>query len=437
MNSEYLSKQRARAVPRGPFNVTPYFVEKARGAMIYDVDGRELIDFAGGIGTMNVGHSHPKVVAAIKDQAEKYTHTCFHIVMYEPYVTLAEKLCALTPGSFPKMAMFVNSGAEAVENAVKIARHYTKRPAVIAFEGGFHGRTLLGMSLTSKVKPYKFGFGPFAPEIYRMPYAYCYRCPFGLKYPNCDVACADYLNEFFISHVAAESTAALIIEPITGEGGFITPPPEYFPKLMEICHEHGIVFIGDEIQSGMGRTGKMFALEHWGVEPDLVTLAKSLAAGMPLGAVMGRKEMLDAPQVGGLGGTYGGNPVCCRAALAVLDVLEEENLLQKSEVLGKKLRGRFDAWQQEFELIGEVRGLGSMLALELVKDRESKEPASEAAKALVKFCYEKGLILLSCGAFGNVIRTLMPLVITDDQLERGLAIMEDGFAFISNGYRGS
>lgn len=432
MNTEYLSKRRASAVPRGPFNVTPYFVEKARGAVVYDVDGRELIDFTGGIATMNVGHSHPKVVAAIKDQAEKYTHTCFHILMYEPYVKLAEKLCALTPGSFPKMAMFVNSGAEAVENAVKIARYYTKRPAVIAFEGGFHGRTLLGMSLTSKIKPYKLGFGPFVPEIYRMPYAYCYRCPFGLKYPSCDVACADYLKEFFISHVAAESTAALIIEPVIGEGGFIAPPPEYFPKLIKICHEHGIVFIGDEIQSGMGRTGKMFALEHWGVEPDLVTLAKSLAAGMPLGSVVGKKEMLDAPHVGGLGGTYGGNPVCCQAALAVLEVFEEENLLQKAEVLGKKLKERFDAWHQEFEIIGEARGLGSMRALELVKDRETKEPAPEAAKALIKFCYEKGLIILSCGTFGNVIRTPMPLVITDDQLERGLAIMEDGLASISN-----
>ncbi len=431
MKTEHLNKRRASAVPRGPFNVTPYFVEKARGAVVYDVDGRELIDFAGGIGTMNVGHCHPKVVAAIKDQAEKYTHTCFHIVMYEPYVKLAEKLCALTPGSFQKMAMFVNSGAEAVENAVKIARHYTKRPAVIAFEGGFHGRTLLGLSLTSKIKPYKLGFGPFAPETYRMPYAYCYRCSFGLKYPSCDVACADYLKEFFISHVAAESTAALIMEPITGEGGFITPPPEYFPKLIKICHEHGIVFIGDEIQSGMGRTGKMFALEHWGVEPDLVTLAKSLAAGMPLGSVVGKKEMLDAPQIGGLGGTYGGNPVCCQAALAVLEVFEEENLLQKAEVLGKKLRERFDLWQQDIELIGEVRGLGPMLALELVKDRETKEPASEAAKGLVKFCYEKGLLLLSCGAYGNVIRVLMPFVITDEQLQRGLAIMEDGLASIS------
>ncbi len=429
--NEYLGELRARVVPKGPFNVTPLFVEKAKGAVVYDVEGRELIDFSGGIGVMNVGHCHPKVVAAIKDQAEKYTHTCFHVVMYEPYVELAEKLCALTPGSFSKMAMFANSGAEAVENAVKIARYYTKRPAIIAFENGFHGRTLLTMTLTSKVMPYKLGFGPFAPEVYRMPYAYCYRCPFGLKYPDCDVTCADYLKEFFVSNVAAESTAALVVEPIMGEGGFITPPQEYFSKLNRICQDNGIVFVADEIQSGMGRTGKMFAMEHWGVEPDLVTVAKSLAAGMPLSSVVGKKEMMDAPHVGGLGGTYGGNPVCCQAALAVLDIFEEENLLQKAEVLGKRLKERFDSLQQQFEIIGDVRGKGPMLALELVKDRETKEPAADEAKALVKFSYEKGLILLSCGNFGNVIRTLMPLVITDELLEKGLAIMEDGFASIS------
>jgi len=284
------------------------------------------------------------------------------------------------------------------------------------------------MTLTSKVNPYKLGFGPFAPEVYRMPYAYCYRCPFGLTYPSCDVACADYLREFFITHVAAESIAALLVEPITGEGGFITPPPEYFPKLYAICRENGIVFIGDEIQTGMGRTGKMFALEHWKVEADLTIVAKSLAAGMPLSAVVGKREIMDSPHVGGLGGTYGGNPVCCRAALAVLDIFEEEGLLEKAQTLGQKVRQRFDAWQEQFELIGDVRGLGPMLALELVKDRETKEPAAEEAKALVQFCYEKGLILLSCGNFGNVIRILMPLVIEDSQLERGLAVMEEGLS---------
>jgi len=429
--NEHLSELRAKVVPRGQGSVTPYYVEKAKGAMIHDVAGNEFIDFAGGIGVMNVGHSHPKVVAAIKDQAEKFTHTCFMVLPYGPVVELAEKLCRLTPGAFPKKALFLNSGAEAVENAVKIARYHTKRPGIIAFENGFHGRTFLAMSLTSKVKPYKLGFGPFAPEVYRMPYAYCYRCPLGLTYPGCEVACADYLREFFITHVAAEATAALIVEPITGEGGFITPPPEYFPRLQEICQENGIVFIGDEIQTGMGRTGKMFALEHWNVEPDLTIVAKSLAAGMPLSAVVGKTEIMDSPHVGGLGGTYGGNPVCCRAALAVLEIFQGEGLLEKAEALGDKVRQRFEAWEHQFELIGDVRGLGPMLALELVKDRETKEPAADEAKGLVEFCHKRGLILLSCGSYGNVIRTLMPLIIDNEQLERGLAIMEEGLTALS------
>ena len=426
-----LKELREKYIPPGHGSLTSSYVASAKGALIRDVEGREFIDFASGIGVMNVGHSHPKVVAAIKDQAEKFTHTCFMVVPYEPAVTLAEKLCAVTPGDFPKTTLFVNSGAEAVENAVKIARYYTKRSAVIAFENGYHGRTLLTMSLTSKVKPYKLGFGPFAPEVYRMPYAYCYRCSFGLKYPDCGVICADYLNQFFISHVAAEKTAAVIAEPVTGEGGFITPPPEYFPKLINICRDNGILFISDEIQTGMGRTGKMFAMEHWKVEPELVTVAKSLAAGMPLSAVVGKKEVMEVVHPFGLGGTYGGNPVACRAGLAVMEIFEEENLVQTAEALGKKLRKRFDAFHKEYGLIGEVRGMGPMLALELVKDRETKEPATDEAKALVQFCYERGLIILACGNFGNIIRTLMPLVITDEELDRGLTIMEEGLSSLS------
>lgn len=423
--SEQLGRLRDQYVPQGPFNTHRSFVERAEGALLYDADGRELIDFAGGIGTMNVGHCHSKVVAAIREQAGKYIHPCFHVNMYAPYVALAERLCKLTPGNFPKMAMFVNSGAEAVENAIKIARYFTKRPAVIAFENAFHGRTLLGMSLTSKTKPYKMGFGPFAPEIYRMPYAYCYRCPFGLSYPACDIACADHLETFFINQVAPENTAALIVEPIMGEGGFIVPPPEYFSKISKICREHGIVFIADEIQTGMGRTGRMFAMSHWQVEPDIITSAKSLAAGMPLGAVIGKTDMMNAPHVGGLGGTYGGNPVSCAAALAVLDIFEEENLLAKAEILGKKLNERFVAFKDELDIIGDVRGKGPMMALELVNDRKTKAPATEKAKELVQLCHERGLVLLACGNFGNVIRTLMPLVITDEQLERGLSILHD------------
>ena len=322
--SEALSRTRANVIAKGYASGTATYVERAAGALIYDVEGREYIDFAGGIAVMNVGHSHPKVVAAIQDQAAKFTHTCFMVLPYAPAIDLAEKLCDRVPGDFDKAAMFINSGAEAVENAVKVARYASGRPAIICFENAFHGRTLMGMSLTSKVKPYKFGFGPYAPEIYRMPFAYCYRCPFGLTYPGCDTACADHLKSFLVSHVAPESTAAVIVEPIQGEGGFITPPPEYFPKLKQICDDNGILFIADEIQTGMGRTGRMFAMEHWGVQADITTVAKSLAAGMPLSAVVGRKDLMDSVHASGIGGTYGANALCCSAALAVMDIFEEE-----------------------------------------------------------------------------------------------------------------
>lgn len=427
-SKQELLNLRKQHIPQGPFHVTSAFIREARGAVMIDMDGRELIDFAGGIGVNNVGHCHPRVVAAIKDQVDKYIHTCFHVAMYEPYVRLAEKLNSLAPGDFPKMTMFANSGAEAVENAVKVARYATGRPAVICFENAFHGRTQLTMSLTSKVKPYKFGFGPFAPEIYRAPFAYCYRCPFGLNYPSCKTACADYLEDFFAGHVAAESTAAIIAEPIQGEGGFITPPPEYFPKLQQICQKYGIALIIDEVQTGTGRTGKMFAIDHWGIAPDIITMAKSLGGGLPLSAVIGRKEMMDKPHVGGLGGTYAGNPIACRAGLAVLDVLFEDNLLQKAEILGEKLWKRFQDMKNKYEIIGDVRGKGPMIALELVKDRHTKAPATEETKKLLASCYEKGLVLLSCGHKSNVIRTLMPLVITDEQLEKGLGIFEEALS---------
>jgi 4-aminobutyrate aminotransferase/(S)-3-amino-2-methylpropionate transaminase len=426
-----LQGRRDRHVPRGTFHATPAFIAEAHGAVLVDVDGRELIDFAGGIGVINVGHAHPKVVAAIKDQAEKYIHTCFHIAMYEPYVDLAARLNELAPGDFHKMTLLANSGAEAVENAVKIARHATKRPAIIALENAFHGRTLLGMTLTSKVKPYKHGFGPFAPEIYRMPSAYCYRCPFGLKPQTCGTACADHLEEFFTGNVAADQVAAVIAEPIQGEGGFITPPPDYFAKLQAICKKHGIVLIVDEVQSAMGRTGKMFAIEHWGVAPDLVTTAKSLAGGLPLAAVTGRAELMNEPHVGGLGGTFAGNPIACRAALAVLEILLGDGLLDRAVQLGEKVRGRMDALQRKYELVGDVRGKGPMLAMELVRDREKKTPAADETKRLVKLCYDKGLVLVSCGSHGNVVRTLMPLVITDEQLDRGFQILDSALQEIS------
>ncbi|WP_419656831.1 GabT: 4-aminobutyrate aminotransferase (Gamma-amino-N-butyrate transaminase) [Desulfosarcina variabilis str. Montpellier] len=429
-NQELLDKRNLN-VPQGPFNTTPAFIKEAAGAIMVDVQGRELIDFAGGIGVNNVGHCHPKVVDAIRDQAGKFIHTCFHVAMYEPYVDLAERLNALAPGDDAKMTLFANSGAEAVENAVKVARYATKRPGIICFENAFHGRTLLTMTLTSKVKPYKFGYGPYAPEVYRMPYAYCYRCPFNLTYPACKVACADYLEEFFISHVPAEQTAAVIAEPIQGEGGFITPPPEYFPKLKAICEKYGIALIADEVQSGAGRTGKFFAIDHWNVVPDIITMAKSFAGGMPLSAVIGRADLMNASHVGGLGGTYGGNPIACRAALAVMEILLQDGLMERAVTLGETLKARFDALQERFEIIGEVRGKGPMLALELVEDRQSKTPATDKAKALTARCFEKGLILLSCGGHGNIIRTLMPLVITDEQLDRGLSILEESLEDIT------
>lgn len=426
-----LLRRRQEAIPQGPANMLPAFAAQARGATITDVEGREYIDFAGGIGVVNTGHCHPKVVRAVQEQAKKFLHTCFHVVMYEGYVELAERLNALAPGDVAKKSFFLNSGAEAVENAVKIARYETGRPAVIAFQNGFHGRSLLTMSLTSKVKPYKYRFGPFAPEVYRAPYAYCYRCPLGLTHPACGAACADYLEEFFVSHVAAERTAALVVEPIQGEGGFATPPPEYFPRLRSICDKYGIRLIVDEVQSGFGRTGTLFAIEHWGVAPDMITVAKSLAGGMPLSGVVGRAEIMDAPHVGGLGGTYGGSPTACAAALAVLDILLEDGLLHRAQELGRHVRNTFDGFQREFEIVGDVRGLGPMLALELVEDRESKTPAAEKAKALVAHCRAKGLIILACGNFGNVIRTLMPLVITDQELDRGLSILEEGLRAVS------
>ena len=423
-----LQDLRSKVIAKGNASGTTAYVASAKGAVITDVEGNEFIDFAGGIAVMNVGHSHPKVVKAIKDQAEKFTHTCFMVSPYASPVKLAEKLVKAVPGDSPKAVMFANSGAEAVENAVKIARYYTQKQGIICFENAFHGRTLLTMTLTSKVKPYKFCMGPFAPEVYRMPYANCYHCPFGKEYPSCNVTCADHLKEFFVSHVAAEQTAAIIVEPVQGEGGFVAPPKEYYQKLKAICEENNVLLIADEIQTGMGRTGHMFAMEYYGIEADITTSAKSLAAGMPLSAVIGKKEIMDAVHASGIGGTYGANPIACEAALAVFDIFETEDLLPKAKKLGETLHATFKGFQEKYPLIGDVRGIGPMIALELVKDRHTKAPASEETKALVKYCYERGLIILACGSYGNILRFLMPLVITDEQLQKGLTIIDDGFA---------
>ena len=411
-------------MPRGPYNATPIFVKEARGAVLEDVDGNRLLDFAGGIGCLNVGHSDPAVVKAIGEQLGRFTHACFGVTPYESYVRLAERLNALVPGDFPKKTMFVNSGAEAVENAVKIARAATGRSAVLAFEDGFHGRTLLTMSLTSKVHPYKAGFGPFAPETYRAPYAYCYRCSYHLTYPSCSVTCVDALEDYFKRYVEAEQVAAVVVEPVLGEGGFVVPPREYLPKLRELTARHGILLVADEVQSGFGRTGRLFAIEHTGVVPDLLVAAKSIAGGLPLASVTGRAEVMDAPGPGGLGSTFGGNPVSLAAAHAVLDTMTEPGFFTRAERIGAAFAARAARWKESIALVGDVRGIGAMWGIELVKDRAARTPAKEETVAVAKRCYERGLVTITAGTYGNVIRTLMPLVIGDDQLEEGLDVLE-------------
>jgi 4-aminobutyrate aminotransferase/(S)-3-amino-2-methylpropionate transaminase len=431
--TEQLTERRNRQVPRGVANLNPVFIARAEGALLTDVDGREYIDFAGGIGVNNVGHRHPRVLAAIREQLEAYLHPCFHVMMYEPYIQLAERLNRLVPCRGEKKTMLVNSGAEAVENAVKIARYHTRRPGVICFDNAFHGRTLLTMTMTSKVRPYKLHLGALAPGVFRAHYPYCYRCPWGLSYPGCQVQCGEeYFEEDFFKHqVDPEEVAAIVLEPIQGEGGFITPPPEYLAKVRRVCDRHGILLILDEVQTGFGRTGRLFAAQHSGVEADIVTSAKSLAAGLPLGAVTGTAAIMDAVHPGGLGGTYGGNPLACRAALEVLEIILEEGFLARAEALGRRVRAELARLSDTYQLIGEVRGLGAMLAMELVQDRASRKPAADGAKRLTAFSREHGLIVLDCGTLGNTIRTLMPLTITQEQLARGLAILEEGLQHIS------
>ncbi|HKF24994.1 MAG TPA: 4-aminobutyrate--2-oxoglutarate transaminase, partial [Candidatus Acidoferrum sp.] len=393
-------------------------------ATIEDVDGNRFLDFAGGIGCLNTGHRPPEVDSAIRAQLEKYLHLCFSVTPYEGYVAVAEKLNALAPGKFAKKTLLVNSGAEALENAVKIARAFTKRPAAIVFNDAFHGRTMMTLALTSKTHPYKAGFEPFPGDVYRIPYAYCYRCSYNLTYPACKLACAHALEDAFKRLVAPESVAAVIAEPVLGEGGFVVPPKEFYPAISEICRKHGILFIADEVQSGIARTGKYFAIEHYGVEPDIITSAKSLGGGLPLAAVTGRAEVMDAAGVGGLGGTFGGNPLSCASALAALDVIEKEGLLARSVHLGRKFSERANFWHQQFAVIGDVRGLGGMCAIELVQDRSSRQPNPEATKKIAQYCYEHGLVTITAGTYGNVMRILVPLVVSDEQFEEGLDVLE-------------
>ncbi len=429
-NSRALAARREAAVPRGVSQATPVFVARAQDAWLEDVDGNRYLDFAGGIGCLNVGHRRESVIAAIEAQLRNFLHTCAQVTPYEQYVQLAERMNAVTPGTFPKKTFFLNSGAEAVENAIKIARAHTGRSGVIAFEDAFHGRTMLALALTSKTHPYKAGFAPFAGDVYRIPYAYCYRCSYSLKYPSCDVFCARHLEDTFRRVVASEDVAAVIVEPVLGEGGFVAPPPEFLRILMEICHKHGVVFIADEVQSGFGRTGKMFASEHYGIEPDVLITAKSLGGGLPLAAVTGRAEIMDAPGVGGLGGTFAGNPVSCAAANAVLDVFERGDLLSRANSIGGRFQKRAQEWGKRFDLIGDVRGLGAMRAIELVKSRETLEPAPDETKQISQYCYEHGLITITAGTYGNVIRILVPLVVTDEQMDEGLDVLEGALAFV-------
>ena len=403
----------------------PLVVARAEGARVEDVDGRTYIDFAGGLGCQNAGHGPPAVVAAIHEQVDRYLHQCFMVGMYEPYVEVCRRLAELSPcrGGEQK-SLLLNSGAEAIENAVKIARVATGRPAVVVFDRAFHGRTLLSMTMTSKVVPYKRGFGPFAPEVYRAPAPYPYR---GVSTDDA----IHGLEALFKSDVDPESVACVVLEPVQGEGGFVPMPRDFPPRLRELCDRHGILYVDDEVQSGVARTGPVWAIEHYGVEPDLLVSGKSLGGGLPLAAVTGPGDVVDAVAPGGLGGTFGGNPVACAAAIAVLDEIVGEPFQRRARELGDRIREALEGIASRLGAVGEVRGLGPMLALELVEDRETKAPASGVAGATVSAARERGLVLLSCGLYGNVIRILVPLVIDDEDLERGLEILEESLAAAS------
>lgn len=422
--SKSLVERRENIVPRGVSYGIPAFAESAQGALIKDVDGNTFIDFVGAIGVINVGHCHPKVKEALHDQIEKYIHTGFNVMMSESYIELAERLARLAPGNHEKKVLMQNSGAEAVENAVKIARKYTKRQGIISFSRGFHGRTLMTMTMTSKVKPYKFEYGPFAPEVYKAPYPYVYRRPEGLSEEQYEDFVLEEFRNFFVSEAAPETIAAVVMEPVQGEGGFIVPGKRFVQGVYQICKEHGILFIADEIQTGFARTGRYFAIEHFDVVPDLITISKSMGAGVPISGVIGRKEIMDAASPGELGGTYSGSPLGCRAALAVLDIIEEEGLNQRGEEIGEIVMNKFRQLYDKFDCIGDVRGLGAMCAMEIVKDRQTKEPDKELTNKIIAEANKRGLLIISAGVYSNVLRLLMPIVITNEQLEEGLKILE-------------
>lgn len=418
--------KRDRYVAKGVSNGNLHIAAKAEGAIITDIDGNRFIDFAGAIGVQNVGHRHPKVVEAVKKQLDEHIHPGFNVIMYPSYIELCEKLSELAPGNSPKKAILLNSGAEAVENAVKIARRYTGRQAVVTFARAFHGRTNLTMAMTAKVRPYKFSFGPFASETYKAPYPYYYHKPEGLTDEEYDEQVIAQFEDFFLGNVDPESVACIVMEPVQGEGGFVVPSKRFVTYVRDFCTKHGIVFVADEIQAGFARTGKLFAIEHFGVEPDLMTVSKSLAAGFPLSGVVGKAEMIDSCGPGSLGGTYSGSPISCAAALAVIDIIKEENLNERAEKIGAAIEARALEWKKEFDFIGDVRRLGAMAAIELVECKKAKTPDAARTSAVVKYANEHGLLLLNAGLKGNCIRFLTPLVITDEQLQEGLDIVEAG-----------
>ncbi len=421
-------ERRKNLLPAGLAKSTDVVVERAEGALVWDVDGNQLIDFAGGIGMINVGHRNEQVVGAIKKQLDKYIHTCSLVTTIEPYLDLAELLNSVTPGDFPKKTLLACSGSEAVENAINIAKYYTKRNAVLCFEAAYHGRTLLTLSLTSKYALFKKGFGTYVPDIYRIPAPNVYRGIPGMSEAAYEKYCIQKLEEAFITQVDPDSLAAIIIEPVMGEGGFIPIPASYLHKLRQVCDKHGIVFIADEIQCGAGRTGKMYACEHSGVIPDMVVSAKSIGAGMPISAVTGKAKMMDAPHLGGVGGTYGGSPIACVAAIEAIKILQSESFLQRVNEVGEIIRITMEGWKTKYSLIGDVRGIGAMRLVEFVKDRDTKEPDAEATLEIIKDAVAHGLIMIRAGLFSNCIRLLPPIVITNQQLVEGLQVLEAAIA---------
>lgn len=415
--NEELHARRAAAIPRGVSNLLALYLDSAENAELRDVEGRRYIDFAAGIAVLNTGHNHPAVKRAALEQIERFTHACFQVTPYESYVALAERLNGVVPGDTTKKTIFLSTGAEAVENSVKIARAHTGRPAVIAFSGGFHGRTLMSLALTGKVLPYKKGFGPFPGDVYHAPFPMAYH---GITTERS----LEALETLFKADVDPRSVAAIIIEPVLGEGGFYVAPVDFLRALRRVCDEYGILLIIDEIQTGFARTGRLFAIEHAGVEPDMMTLAKSLAGGYPLSAVTGKAAIMDAPEPGGLGGTYAGSPIACAAGLAVLDVIERDNLTARAAAIGEHLMSRLQTLAQRHACIGDVRGLGAMVAFELVRNADPRQPDAELTKALTAAVAQQGLVLLSCGIYSNVIRILVPLTASDALIDEGLGIIE-------------